>query len=162
MKKKGFTLIELMVVITIIGLLAAIAIPRFAGVTDSAKIANVQGNLSSLRTSIEMYNVKNGMYPKLVGATNLEDVKDTTAATATPFSELYGKSVMPTTPGYGSPEIKEVNTVIEAANATGNALYNSTSAGTGGWSYRATDGAIRAFIKDGAYGDTTENNWSNF
>lgn len=59
MKKKGFTLIELMVTIAIIGLLVAIALPRFTGVTEDAKVANVQGNLAGLRTASEMFMVKN-------------------------------------------------------------------------------------------------------
>lgn len=59
MEKKGFTLIELMVTIAIIGLLAAIALPKFADVTEDAKVANVQGNLASLRTASEMFMVKN-------------------------------------------------------------------------------------------------------
>lgn len=42
--KKGFTLTELMAVITIIGLLSAIAMPRFTNITNSAKAAQVQGN----------------------------------------------------------------------------------------------------------------------
>lgn len=60
MKKKGFTLIELMITIAVIGLLAAIALPRFAGATEDAKVANVQGNLASLRTATHMYMAKNG------------------------------------------------------------------------------------------------------
>ncbi len=59
MKRKGFTLIELMVTIAIIGLLAAIALPRFTNVTEDAKVANVQGNLAGLRTASEMFMVKN-------------------------------------------------------------------------------------------------------
>jgi len=59
MKKKGFTLIELMITIAIIGLLAAIALPKFTNVTEDAKTANVQGNLASLRTASEMFMVKN-------------------------------------------------------------------------------------------------------
>ena len=72
--KKGFTLIELMVVISIIGLLAAIVLPRFTDVTADAKVANVQGNLASLRTSIEMFNVKNEGYPAYSGGNNNEKV----------------------------------------------------------------------------------------
>lgn len=60
MKKRGFTLIELMIVISIIGLLSTIAIPRFAGITEDAKIASVQGNLSTLRTATAMYRAQNG------------------------------------------------------------------------------------------------------
>ncbi len=59
MKRKGFTLIELMVTIAIIGLLAAIALPRFTNATEDAKVANVQGNLAGLRTASEMFMVKN-------------------------------------------------------------------------------------------------------
>ena len=58
MKKNGFTLIELMIVIAIIALLAAVALPKFSTVTDDAKIANVRSNLSVLRTAINMFNAK--------------------------------------------------------------------------------------------------------
>jgi len=54
-KSKGFTLIELMIVVAIIGILAAIAIPRFANLIDRAREARTQGNLGSLRSALAIY-----------------------------------------------------------------------------------------------------------
>ena len=52
--KKGFTIIELMIVLSIISLVSAIAIPKYSNITSEAKVANVQANLSNLNTAIEI------------------------------------------------------------------------------------------------------------
>ena len=63
-QRKGFTLIELMIVIAIIIILAAIAIPNYLRLTDRARRARVAGDFTSLATANEAYLVDWGHYPK--------------------------------------------------------------------------------------------------
>jgi prepilin-type N-terminal cleavage/methylation domain-containing protein len=62
-KSKGFTLIELMVVIVIVGILVSIALPNFVAAQDRAKIASLKINMHSLQHAAEMYAVDySGIY----------------------------------------------------------------------------------------------------
>ena len=68
-KSKGFTLIELMIVVAIIGILAAIAIPRFANLIDRAREARTQGNLGSVRSAMAIcYGATDGTWPATIAA----------------------------------------------------------------------------------------------
>ncbi len=63
LNKKGFTLIELLIVVVIIGILAAIAIPKFASTKDKAYVAAMKSDLRNLATYEEQYAAdNNGAY----------------------------------------------------------------------------------------------------
>jgi prepilin-type N-terminal cleavage/methylation domain-containing protein len=63
--RKGFTLVELMVVIVIIGILAALAIPRFLGATNKAKATEFKPVLKQIYTLQEAYKQEHDSYGKL-------------------------------------------------------------------------------------------------
>lgn len=60
---RGFTLIELMVVIVILGILAGLIIPRIMGRPEEAKRLKAQIQIESLETALKLYRLDNGMYP---------------------------------------------------------------------------------------------------
>jgi len=59
----GFTLIEIMVVILIIGLLALMVVPRLRGVADRAKRTKAQADIAELKQALDRYYLDNGTYP---------------------------------------------------------------------------------------------------
>ncbi len=65
--KKGFTLIELIVVIAVLGILAAVALPRIGAVTSDAKVQADAANIKILQEAAETYYAKNGEFPSVVG-----------------------------------------------------------------------------------------------
>ena len=68
-KKKGFTIVELLVVIVVIGILAAITIVSYTGITNKAKTSKAQASASSTLDVANLYNAENGLYPVLASVT---------------------------------------------------------------------------------------------
>lgn len=83
--RKGFTLIELLIVVVIIGILAAIAIPKFAATKDKAKLASVKTDVRNLMTAQEAYFSDFATYGSLANvqsASNFSLSSGNTAAAA--------------------------------------------------------------------------------
>jgi prepilin-type N-terminal cleavage/methylation domain-containing protein len=62
--KKAFTLVELLVVVMILGALAAIAVPRMISGATNAKISACETNVDLINSQIELYYAKNGKWPQ--------------------------------------------------------------------------------------------------
>ncbi len=88
----GFTLVEILVVVTIVGVLAAIVVPQFQSSTNSAKSACLSSNLTVIRKQIELYKIHhNSILPAAVGEAGTDFTRrmltttDTTGAAGTQF-----------------------------------------------------------------------------
>jgi prepilin-type N-terminal cleavage/methylation domain-containing protein len=124
---RAFTLIELIVVVLILGILATVALPKFIGQSDSAKINGTLQSLSVLRTAIDTYRVTNTSYPTVA---NLPTALSSYLRTTTFPSVTCGAN--------------QNNTLVGTSNSP-----PTVTAGGAGWVYNATTGEIS--INDASY-----------
>ncbi len=135
-KKRAFTLIELTIVLTIIGIVAAIAIPRYFSLVNEAKRNTAKGILGNVRSAITISHAK-GILDGRDEFPTLEDVQDN------PFNN--GCSVLqtgdlPDNPFSTGPDKDAVVTAVGRPNPTGT---------DGAWAYDPVSGGFYANTKSG-------------
>lgn len=126
-RRKGFSLVELVVVVLIIGILAAVAAPKMFDTANDARQNGTRQSLMVLRDAIELYKAQNGSYPP--------------AATLTTALQPFLKGTFP------APQIganKNPTVVASTQNP-----ITTPEAGTAGWTYNQTTGDIA--VNDAGY-----------
>jgi general secretion pathway protein G len=156
---KAFTLVEILIVVVILGILAAIVIPQFTNASQDAQIGNVQTQLQTVRGQIELYRVRNnGTSPDLVAAPTNTSLGNGFAGLLEPplIGGVVQQPYMRTAPI--NPRNK-ASSVQAAVSSSGSSLAQQGAAMdpatiTDGWLYDAASGEFAAVGFD-----ETTNKW---
>ena len=119
--RKGFTILELLIVIMVISILIGISIPRFRGIQQEAQVAQAKGDLRTLQTAVESYYIHNSNAYPATGASALQ----TALSTASPNIINF----VPTDPFSGSGS--DYVYVLGGTNSRFYIIYSAGPAGNG-------------------------------
>lgn len=72
--QRAFTLVEMLLVVTIIGILAALVLPKIMGRSEQARLTAARADLSGIKTALDAFEVDNGFYPKGNGLADLVEL----------------------------------------------------------------------------------------
>ena len=147
---KGFTLVEILIVVFILGILAALAVPQFSNASETAKASSLGSQLQTIRTQLELFQVQhNGNFPgqngvpTLVGtapggANWLVMTSETDANGVTAVGAPFGPYLQqpPANPFYSGDAATAVND-----NTGGGDAYAAA-----GWAYDSNSGEVKAML----------------
>ena len=128
----GFTLVEILIVVTILAILAAMVLPQFVSATGETRESSIKMNVYRIRSQLNLYQQQHGAWPTLANFTDQ----------MTLVSDVDGNTAAIGTAGYPfGPYLQEVpyNANVSVDNSIGNGAI-----GTSAWYYDETTGEFRA------------------
>jgi general secretion pathway protein G len=131
--KHGFTLVEILIVVVILGILAAIVIPQFSNASQEASVNRVRADLQTMRSQIELYKIQHlGNRPTVANfaavMTGQTDINGNVAA---------GNDFGPYLQAIPTNAFTNLQTIVDSSGG-------APAADSGGWGYNAATGDIRA------------------
>jgi general secretion pathway protein G len=140
--RKGFTLVEILIVVIILGILAAIVIPQFTNASEDARKSNMRSQLQTLRSQVELYKLQHRDTPP-------------------PLATFWDAMTTATEEDGTDPEVGDDVFGPYLQNQSENPLTNTDAVAAApgvavGWVYNETTGTIRGVNKAGAVSDDGE------
>ena len=150
-RKGGFTLVEILIVVIILGILAAIVIPQFTSASQDARKNSLTSQLQTLRSQIELYKLQHldklptGLSATTTDWTQMTSKTDSAGTVGTTSTHAFGPylQAVPTNPLNGLTGIKVVTSDVTAGGASGAAttdgfIFNSSNGKMWGTSAKTT------------------------
>jgi len=151
MRREGFTLVELMLVVAILGILGALVVPVYQGHAGEAKVSSAKSNLHAMRAQIELYRLQHkGYTPGYInGAVSaIGDVPDQLTKVTAETGHI-GAGTTPSGPFVLGPYMKKIpdnpfnnkNSFVQVA--AGTAFSLAVDGTSSGWLYKIETGELR-------------------
>ena len=140
-RKTGFTLVEILIVVVIMGILAATIIPQFNASTKDASTNTAIFNLQTLRSQVELYKANHlGAVPTALTALNFRS--NSSGTTTTDLTDAVNYPYGPYLSSLPSNPLNNTNGVAATSSSSFTAGATATSPTTNGWLYNATTGQV--------------------
>lgn len=132
-RQNAFTLVELLIVVIILGILAAVVIPQFSDASTDARLASLTTNLQTIRGQIDLYKLQhNGTYPTLANFVDAMTKKTDADGTINAATGKFG------------PYLQRIPNNPFTVGGTGNDVTNGAAAANKAWFYDAATGGFKA------------------
>ncbi len=147
--RRGFTLVEILIVVIILGILAAIVIPQFTNASEDARKSNMASQLQTLRSQIELFKLQHRDTPP-----PLTDFWDFMTKYTTDDVDVDPVNAATSTAKFGPYMQQPAVNPLTGQSSVGD---KSTADETNGWAYDEATGEIHGLTKDGTVSDDGTN-----
>ena len=164
-RKGGFTLVEILIVVIILGILAAIVIPQFTSASQDARKNSLASQLQTLRSQIELYKLQHldslptGLIAATTDWTQLIDKTNAAGSTGTGTDVIYGPylQAVPTNPLNNMTAIKPVDTDVQGSDDVGDKTHGFVMNSVNGKIWGTSKTGEFVFNEDAADSKSTTN-----